>query len=73
MPRRWNTGRVALYGALVGALYALLNTGLDTTSSLVAFEAFGQAIGGGAVGAVLAACGSGLRNALVMRKQGKPV
>ena len=63
-PKKWNTGRLALYGAFAGLAYSVWGHApdwgvQDLTSTL------GQLTGGTVGGAVLVAITSGLRNLFV--------
>jgi hypothetical protein len=70
MIKRWNTLRLALYGACVGALWAafqsapLWRLGGDYTA-----RAIGHLIGGAAGAAALVAIVSGTRNLLLHAKR----
>ncbi len=63
-PKKWNTGRLALYGAFAGLAYSVFNHaanwGVEPLSSTL-----GTLTGGAVGGAALVAITSGLRNLFV--------
>jgi hypothetical protein len=64
--KKWNTGRLALYGAAVGCMYgAVANMSYWTGSAEMVLEAIGGVVGGGVGGAAVVAIVSGVRNLLV--------
>ncbi len=66
MPKRWNTMRLALYGALAGFLYAVFTSGPYWKGDTgLALEGVGTLFGGAVGGAIVVATVSGLRNLFV--------
>jgi hypothetical protein len=64
--KRWDTMRIALYGACAGAAYAAFAQAGDWTQGVeMIARAIGGIAGGAVGGAILAALVSGLRNFLV--------
>ncbi len=63
-PKKWNTRRLALYGAFVGLVYAVFNNavnwGVQPVSSTI-----GGLVGGAVGGAAVLAAASGIRNLFI--------
>lgn len=63
-PKKWNTPRLALYGAFVGAAFILIRGYIEPSYAPVEFNV-GEVVGGAVGGAALVAIVSGVRNMFV--------
>lgn len=69
MPKRWNTLRLALYGAIAGLGFAAIKSApLWSLGGDYQARAIGQLIGGAAGGAAIVALVSGVRNRVLRAK-----
>jgi hypothetical protein len=63
-PTKWNTLRIAQYGAIFGAAYSAVSLAIQS-DHLVSAAAAGEMVGGAFGGALLFAAASGIRNFFV--------
>lgn len=63
-PKKWNTRRLALYGAFAGLAYAVFNNAVNWGVQPISYT-IGGLVGGLAGGAFLVAAISGLRNLFI--------
>ena len=63
-PKKWNTRRLALYGAFVGLAYSVFNHAANWGVEPVSFT-IGGLTGGAVGGAALLAAASGIRNLFI--------
>ena len=66
-PKRWNTVRIALCGAALGAVYVLVGEGGGYLSAGEIGPGISLTLGGAIGGAALFAIVSGVRNLLILR------